>query len=65
MPYSCDQCGKSFPINGSMQTHVKIVHLKTGSVKCDICKQGVANVFYLRKHMREVHPDNNLQLQNK
>ena len=63
--YHSDQCGKTFPTNGSMQTHVKIVHLKTGSVKCEICKQGVANVFYLRKHMREVHPDNNLQIQNR
>ena len=55
-PYVCNQCGKTFPTNGSMQTHVKIVHLKTGSVKCEICQQGVANVFYLRKHMREMHP---------
>ena len=55
-PYVCSQCGKTFPTNGSMQTHVKIVHLKTGSVKCEICQQGVANVFYLRKHMREMHP---------
>ena len=36
----------------------------TDSVKCEICNQGVANVFYLRKHMREVHPDNNLQIKN-
>ena len=64
-PYACEQCGKTFPTNGSMQTHVKIVHLKTGSVKCQVCQQGVANVFYLRKHMREVHPDNNMQIQNK
>ena len=50
-------CGKQFPTNGSMQTHVKIVHLKTGSVKCNICNQGVANIFYLRKHCREMHPE--------
>ena len=64
-PYACEQCGKTFPTNGSMQTHVKIVHLKTGSVKCQVCQQGVANVFYLRKHMREVHPDNTLSIPNK
>ena len=56
-PYVCSQCGKTFPTNGSMQTHIKIVHLKTGSVKCPICSQGVANVFYLRKHCREMHPE--------
>ena len=32
-----------------MQTHLKI-----GSVKCEICKQGVVNVFNLRKHIGEL-----------
>jgi len=54
--------GSCHPIQ---EPYVKIVHLKTGSVKCEICKQGVANVFYFRKLMREVHPDNTLQIQNK
>ena len=52
----------------------------TDSVKCEVCNQGVANVFYCEQftnsksimygsyhiceNMREEHPDNNLQIQN-
>ena len=55
-PHICQTCGKAFPSKGNMKTHIKIAHTKTGSVKCKICGQGSANVFYARKHVREFHP---------
>ena len=54
-PYKCDKCDKAFPSNGNLQTHIKIAHTKTGSVKCKICGQGSANIFYAKKHMKEFH----------
>ena len=54
-PHICIHCNKAFPSKGNMETHIKIAHTKTGSVKCQICGQGSANIFYARKHMKECH----------
>ena len=46
--YKCDECGKGFSENGSLQNHIKT---HTGD-KCDVCGKGFSENGSLQNHIR-------------
>jgi len=56
-PYKCDECGKSFSVQSTLNTHKKI-HLRTSKleapdlVRCHICNNSFLSKTSLKAHMR-------------
>ncbi|CAH2083298.1 unnamed protein product [Euphydryas editha] len=52
----CDECGKMFKSNKTLATHIKLVHEKIYSCKCDICGVEISNKYNMAAHLtKHVH----------
>ena len=57
--FKCESCDKTFVSQGELTRHVKDVHLKIRSIRCDLCNKDLAGGFFnLKKHMRRIHEGN-------
>ena len=48
----CEICGRGFTTKGSLDLHIKAVHLKTKEFGCSICGK-----LFSRKHILKIHLD--------
>ena len=48
--FMCDICGKSLSCQNSLREHHIVIHLKSGSFKCNTCKKGFPSAPALKKH---------------
>ena len=44
------ECGKKFKTSGVLKRHIKIVHMKIRSIKCDICQETFQTQSHLKRH---------------
>ncbi|XP_055379656.1 zinc finger protein 845-like [Condylostylus longicornis] len=54
--YSCPQCDKKFPIQASIQLHIKTVHMREKTLICEECGKIFATIAELNSH-KVVHSD--------
>ena len=53
--FLCLTCGKIFPRQCNLRQHIRNVHDKIRSVRCDQCGLGCLNNYSLKKHIQTVH----------
>ena len=53
--FLCLTCGKTFPRQCNLRQHIRNVHDKVRSVRCDQCGLGCLNNYSLNKHIQTVH----------
>ncbi|XP_050360007.1 protein suppressor of hairy wing-like isoform X2 [Nymphalis io] len=52
----CVHCGKMFKSNTTLNSHIKLVHEKIYSCKCDICGVEISNKYNMAAHLtKHVH----------
>ncbi|ESN95789.1 hypothetical protein HELRODRAFT_114581 [Helobdella robusta] len=52
--FSCLVCQKGFTHKGTMNNHVRFVHLSERPFTCDVCNKGFCNVSHLKRHTKLV-----------
>ena len=50
-----DSCGKSFSTYGNLNQHIREVHKKLKSYRCDVCDKLFARNTDLKKHVNTIH----------
>lgn len=61
-PFRCPQCGKIFNRLSSLEGHIKS-HFKIEYFVCAHCSEMFHYDFFLKEHLRSVHPNENYKLQ--